>query len=480
MLKPGEKWGVKDRVKVLHEIHIFFSFFLFRFLLPTFPSTFNTRMNTSRIWYWAIVVSLGGFLFGFDTAVISGAEREIQRLWDLSDLQLGQMVAMALYGTIIGAIFGSVPADLFGRKKTLMFIAAAYLLSAAWSALAGDLTQLMLARFIGGLGVGASSVVAPMYITEIAPAKNRGQLVAAFQFNIVFGILVAYLSNYLIGAEGGENWRMMLGIEVAPALVFFFALFGVPRSPRWLVTKANNPTEAREVLELIDPSVAEAELAAIQSSESTQQTLALKSFFGGRYRKPIMLAFLFALFNQISGINAVIYYAPRIFESAGLGASSALLQSVGIGVVNLVFTLIGMYLIDRAGRRQLMYIGSFGYIISLGALAFSFYTDNLEGMVVPAWIFVFIASHAIGQGAVIWVFISEIFGNEVRSLGASLGSTTHWIFAALIAGNFPALVGIFGNALIFGVFALCMVGQLLFVTFLMPETKGKKLEEMEL
>ncbi len=439
-------------------------------------------MNAQKIWQWALSVSLGGFLFGFDTAVISGAEGAIQREWDLSDFQLGQMVAMALYGTILGAIFGSFPADVWGRKKSLLFIALLYLISAAWSALAPDLTQLMIARFLGGLGVGTSSVVAPMYITEIAPAKRRGQLVAAFQLNLVLGILVAYFSNYWIGsslaAEG--NWRFMLGIEVIPAVAFLLAMFLVPRSPRWLVTKANKPKEALRVLQMIDPEQAAAELAAIQASENTRASAALASFFKGGYNKPILLAFLFALFNQISGINAIIYYAPRIFESAGLGASTALLQSVGIGLVNLIFTMLGMFLIDRVGRKLLMYLGSVGYILSLSAVAYAFYSGNLSGMIVPVCIFVFIASHAVGQGAVIWVFLSEIFPNEVRSLGASLGSTTHWIFAAFIAGNFPALVGIFGTAPIFAFFAFCMLGQLFFVAFLMPETKGQSLENMQL
>ncbi len=439
-------------------------------------------MQTNRIWFWALTVSLGGFLFGFDTAVISGAEGAIQREWSLSEVQVGQMVAMALYGTILGAIFGSFPADVWGRKKTLMLIALLYLLSAAWSALAMDLSQLMIARFLGGLGVGASSVVAPMYITEIAPADRRGQLVAAFQFNLVLGILVAYLSNYLIGSSlaDGSNWRFMLGIEVLPAIAFLGALFWVPRSPRWLITKAKQPEEALAVLQMINPATAAEELVAIQASESSRSTVALSSFFKGGFNKPILLAFLFALFNQISGINAVIYYAPRIFESAGLGASSALLQSVGIGLVNLIFTILGMFLIDRVGRKLLMYVGSVGYILSLSAVAYAFYSGNLSGMIVPICIFVFIASHAVGQGAVIWVFLSEIFPNEVRSLGASLGSTTHWLFAALIAGNFPALVAAFGTAPIFAFFALCMVGQLLFVAFMMPETKGQSLEQMQL
>ena len=437
-------------------------------------------MNTARVWTWAITVALGGFLFGFDTAVISGAEKAIQAEFGLSDLAIGQIVAMALYGTIIGAVFGGIPADRFGRKATLLAIAALYLVSAAGSALAADPFQLNVFRFLGGLGVGASSVVAPMYITEVAPAAQRGQLVAAFQLNLVIGILMAYFSNYLIlNTASTIDWRLMLGIEVLPALLFLVLLFFVPRSPRWLLTKGGNREEALDVLRRINPDTAEAELAKIERTNTTREKVALSTFFSGKYNRPILYAFLFAFFNQVSGINAVIYYAPRIFEAANLGTESAFLSSVGIGVVNVVFTFIGMYLIDRSGRKTLMYIGSIGYIISLSAVAWAFYTNNLEGLIVPMWLFVFIASHAIGQGAVIWVFISEIFGNEVRGLGASLGSTTHWIFAAVIGGNFPFLAATFGQAAIFTVFAVLMVGQLLFVYFLMPETKGVELEELQ-
>jgi SP family arabinose:H+ symporter-like MFS transporter len=437
-------------------------------------------MNTSRIWLWAITVALGGFLFGFDTAVISGAEGAIQAVWGLSDLAIGQAVAMALYGTIIGAIFGGIPADTFGRRTTLYAIGVLYLISAAGSAVATNVIMLDVFRFIGGLGVGASSVVAPMYITEVAPASHRGRLVAAFQFNLVLGILIAYFSNYLISLfSEGVNWRLMLGMEVLPAIAFLALLFRVPRSPRWLITKAENPEEALAVLKMVDPSTAQAELAAIQASNDTAQTVAFGSFLTKKYRRPIIYAFLFALFNQISGINAVIYYAPRIFESAGLGQESALLSTAGIGVINVLFTVLGMILIDRRGRKNLMYIGSIGYIISLASVAWAFFTGNLSGLTVPIWLFVFIASHAIGQGAVIWVFLSEIFGNEVRSLGASLGSTTHWIFAALIGGNFPVLASTFGTGPIFAFFAVCMVGQLLFVHFVMPETKGVDLEALQ-
>lgn len=436
-------------------------------------------MNT-KVWAWAITVALGGFLFGFDTAVISGATELLEAEWGLGKTAIGQMVAAALYGTIIGALGGGIPADAYGRKKTLVFIGVLFLVSAVGSTLAQDVIQLSAARFIGGLGVGASSVVAPLYITEMAPAKYRGQLVAAFQFNLVVGILVAYFSNFAVDAAGlGGNWRLMLGIEILPALLFLILLSRVPRSPRWLLTKANAPAEALAVLRQVDPATAEQELQAIQASNTTEETVAIGSFLSKKYRRPILYAFLFALFNQISGINAVIYYAPDIFKAAGLERSSALLGSVGIGVVNVVFTMLGMFLIDRSGRKRLMYLGSFGYIISLGAVAWAFYSGNTSGTMVPVLLFVFIASHAIGQGAVIWVFLSEIFGNEVRSLGASLGSGTHWVFAALISGIFPTLAEAFGEAPIFAFFALCMVGQLLFVHFLMPETKGVDLETLQ-
>ncbi|MBC6993956.1 sugar porter family MFS transporter [Lewinella lacunae] len=433
-----------------------------------------------KIWFWAITVALGGFLFGFDTAVISGVNGIIKAEWGLSDAALGQMVAAALYGTILGALCGGFPANRYGRKASLLGVALLFLVSAIGSALAADVVQLGIFRFIGGIGVGASSVVAPLYITEMAPAKLRGQLVAAFQFNLVVGILVAYLSNYVIDAVGwANNWRLMLGVEIIPATLYLVLLFFVPRSPRWLLLKGGNREEALATLRAMDASTAEAELASIEAANQGHRAASVGEFFSGKYRRPILYAFLFALFNQISGINAVIYYAPDIFASAGLERSSSLLSSVGIGVVNVVGTLLGMYLIDLVGRRKLMYLGSFGYLLSLGAVAYAFFSGNVAGIIVPIWLFVFIASHAIGQGAVIWVFISEIFGNEVRSLGASLGSSTHWVFAALISGVFPYFSAQFGQGPIFAFFAVCMLGQLAFVHWVMPETKGVNLEVLQ-
>ncbi len=438
-------------------------------------------MNYRKVFFWAITVSLGGFLFGLDTAVISGCERTIQKLWGLSDAMTGQMVAAALYGTIIGAIFGGLPAQRMGRKPTLFWIAVLYLISAVGAALSPDVWSLMLFRFIGGLSIGASSVVAPMYITEISPAEKRGQLTAMFQFNIVLGILVAYLSNWLIGTADEGAWRWMLGVVALPSLLFVLLIALVPESPRWLIVTKGRVDEARRTLQIINPATAEAEIAAIQAGhDSTEGSGNLREFFSGKYRFPIWLAFLFAFFNQVSGINAVIYYAPRIFEDAGMATSSALLSSVGIGVVNLVFTMLGLSLIDRMGRRFLMYIGSVGYIVSLSLVSWAFFSGAAAGSpLVPGLLFVFIAAHAIGQGAVIWVFISEIFPNQVRSWGNSLGSSTHWVFAALIAGNFPWFAGKFGQAPSFAFFAAMMVFQLLFVWKMMPETKGVSLEDIE-
>ncbi len=437
-------------------------------------------MNYRKVFFWSVTVALGGFLFGLDTAVISGCERTLQQLWGLSDAMTGQMVAMALYGTIAGAMLGGIPAEKIGRKPTLFWIAVLYLISAVGCGLAINVWSLMFFRLIGGLSVGASSVVAPMYITEISPREKRGQLTALFQFNIVFGILVAYLSNWLIGTDGDTSWRWMLGIVAFPSLAFVILILKVPESPRWLALKKGNHEEALRILNIINPNTAQQSLEEMRADVKNEvHTSGLKEFFSGKYNFPIWLAFLFAFFNQVSGINAVIYYAPRIFEDAGLATNSALLSSVGIGLINLVFTMMGLVMIDRFGRKFLMYIGSIGYIISLSLVALAFYSGNTTGMTIPILLFVFIAAHAIGQGAVIWVFISEIFPNHVRSWGNSLGSSTHWVFAALIAGNFPVLAKSLGQASIFAFFAAMMVFQLLFVWKMMPETKGKSLEDLE-
>lgn len=437
--------------------------------------------SKNYVLFLSITAALGGFLFGFDTAVISGAERDIQKLWNLDDWSHGMAVAVALYGTVFGALFGGIPADKFGRKNSLIWIGVFYLVSAIGSAMANDVNTFMIYRFLGGLGVGASSVVAPMYISEIAPAKRRGQLVALYQFNIVFGILMAYFSNYLIGtANLNEAWRWMLGVEAIPALIYSILIIKVPKSPRWLIAKKQDYDLAREILTKTDPDgVDEAMKLAIAESKEIRGKISVSTLFNPKFRKISFFAFLMAFFNQMSGINAIIYFAPRVFESAGISTEDALFSTIGIGVINLVATMLGLYLIDRIGRKMLMYIGSVGYIISLSLMAYSYFGGFIPPQLLPYFVFGFIASHAIGQGSVIWVFIAEIFPNELRAFGQSLGSFTHWILAAVVANIFPYFANTYGAGNIFAFFALMMVLQLLWVFFRMPETKGKSLEEIQ-
>jgi MFS transporter, SP family, arabinose:H+ symporter len=431
----------------------------------------------ARLILWSLTIALGGFLFGLDTAVISGAEQTIQKLWNLSDGMHGLAISIALYGTVIGAMFGGYCADMFGRKKSLFWVGLLFFVSAVGTALSQDVYTFMALRFIGGLCIGASSVVSPLYIAEIAPAKQRGLLVALFQFNIVFGILIAYVSNYFFQGTSENDWRWMLGVVGIPSIIFMFLTILLSESPRWLAIIKNDIEGARKTLQEIDPATADQTLEAILKSnrETTKES---RNFLSAQYRWPILLAFLFAFFNQTSGINAIIYFAPRIFEMSGLGRSTALLSTAGVGLVNLIFTMVGLSLIDRFGRKILMYIGSIGYIVSLGLIASAFYRNSFEGM--TFFVFMFIASHAIGQGAVIWVFIGEIFPNEVRASGQALGGFTHWVFAAIIANVFPIAASSFGGAPIFLFFTAMMVCQLLFVRFMMPETKGVALEDMNI
>ena len=428
-----------------------------------------------KILWIAVIVALAGFLFGFDTVVISGADKKLQELWNSSDTFHGIVVmGMALWGTVIGALFGAIPTNKLGRKKTLVWIGVLYSVSALGSALTHDPISFAVFRFIGGLGVGASTIAAPAYISEIAPAKNRGKLVGMYQFNIVFGILIAYFSNYLLSGISDQDWRFMIGAEAIPAILYTVLVFYVPKSPRWLVVKERYE-EAESVITNLQLDFSLKDLK--DDVENTRTTGFQETIFMKKYRFPLILAFLIAFFNQWSGINAFLYYAPRIFELAGLGESTALLSSIGIGVTNLVFTLIGIYLIDRLGRKQLMYFGSIGYIISLSLVSAAFFL-NWTGMAVPIFLFVFIASHAIGQGAVIWVFISEIFPNHLRGSGQAFGCSTHWVLAALIPSLVPFLFGKIGPGIVFGFFAFMMVLQLLWVFFMMPETKGISLEEL--
>lgn len=429
-------------------------------------------MNRNLI-LWSITVALGGFLFGMDVAVISGAEQVIQKLWNLNDIMHGTAIAMALYGTVVGAILGSIPANKIGRKKTLIWIGIIFLVSSIGAALSKDVNMFIVFRFLGGLSIGASSVVAPVYISEIAPPKYRGRMGITFQLNIVAGILFAYVSNYFLQGVGGENdWRYMLGVVAIPSVLFSVLMLFTPESPRWLILYKNDEEKARKVFA---KSGASADDLIREIKKSVQQKN--QFLFSGKYNKLILLAFLIAFFNQLSGINAIIYFAPRVFEMAGLAKSSAFLSSAGIGLINFLFTIVGWYLIDRSGRKKLMFIGSIGYIISLSLIAFSFSGDTHEG--ITWFVFMFIAAHAIGQGAVIWVFISEIFPNSVRAAGMSFGSLTHWVFAAVISQTFPFFAQKIGGSYIFGFFAVMMVFQLLFVWKLMPETKGIALEDID-
>ncbi|MFV8376718.1 sugar porter family MFS transporter [Flavobacterium sp. LB1P71] len=430
-----------------------------------------------KIVVWSLIASLAGFLFGFDTVVISGADKKLQVLWNSSDAFHGTVVmGMALWGTVFGAIFGGIPTNKIGRKNTLLWIGILFFISAIGSAFANDPFVFAAFRFIGGLGVGASTIAAPAYISEIAPAKDRGKLVAFYQFNIVLGILVAFLSNYLLRNMGENSWRWMMGVQAIPSFIYTVFICTIPKSPRWLLSKSRNE-EAKKVLQLMGQEADFEKMMVEINQHSNDTTLSNENIFMKKYRTPLILAFFIALFNQLSGINAFLYYSPRIFQEAGLGESTALLSSIGIGAINLVFTLIGVFLIDRLGRKVLMYIGSVGYIISLSLVAMAFFF-HWQGMAVPIFLFLFIAAHAIGQGAVIWVFISEIFPNHLRASGQAFGSTTHWVLAAIIPSLIPFLFSTIGPGVVFLFFAVMMVFQLVFVAVLMPETKGISLEEL--
>jgi len=434
----------------------------------------------NKTWNWSLTVALAGFLFGFDTVVISGANAPIKELWQTSSWFHGVFImSMALWGTVLGSLGGGIPTKKLGRKKTLIWVGVLYLVSALGSGLATDPYMFSFFRFLGGVGVGASTVAAPTYISEISSAAKRGRLVALYQFNIVFGILIAFISNYLLDGVGGDNdWRWMLGVEAIPAALYCLLIFGVPNSPRWLAVTKNDAAGALQTLELIhgDSAKAKAELDAIvnhvDKSSSTQ------NIFSGKYKKSLILAFLLAFFNQLSGINFILYYAPVILENAGFASSDSLLSSIAIGGTNLLFTFVGLYLIDRMGRKSLMYIGSAGYIISLAMVAYGFKTEASAGFNL-FFILTFIASHAVGQGAVIWVFISEIFPNSVRAAGQAWGTGTHWVFAALITMLGEVVIESFPGWTVFAFFAAFMVLQLLFTHFMMPETKGVSLEELQ-
>ena len=429
-----------------------------------------------QVFYWSLVAAFAGLLFGFDTVVISGADKKLQSLWGSSDAFHGSVVmAMALWGTVAGALFGAFPTQRLGRKKTLLWVGVFYSVSAIGSALANDPFSFAIFRFIGGLGVGVSTIAAPAYISEIAPAKDRGRLVGLYQFSLVLGILLAFVSNYLLSGIGENAWRWMMGVEAFPAIFYTLLCFRIPRSPRWLIS-SGLLDEAKTVFMQIDPEGSFDQLVN-EINENPNKTSSEESIFDKKYRFPLKLAFLVAFFNQLSGINAFLYYAPRIFEEGGLGESTSLLSSIGIGVTNLIFTFVGISLIDKLGRRSLMYYGSFGYIISLSLVACAFFFE-WGGLLIPVFLFLFIAAHAIGQGTIIWVYISEIFPNHLRNSGQSFGVSVHWVLAAIIPSFVPLLFASIGPGVVFSIFAIFMVFQLIFVHYMMPETRGISLEEL--
>ncbi|HYF69886.1 MAG TPA: sugar porter family MFS transporter [Ohtaekwangia sp.] len=427
----------------------------------------------------AIIASLGGFLFGFDTAVISGVEKSIQVLWNLTDVEHGFTVASALFGTVIGALAAGIPAEKWGRKRVLQVIGLLYLITSLITALTPSWSLFVIFRFLGGIGVGASSVVGPMYISEISPAHNRGRLVALFQFNIVSGILIAFISNYLLFGVSEESWRWMLGVQAIPSLLFVIMVMFVPESPRWLIKKGKS-SEARDVLASIGEP--DANMATKRIEESLESEIGLKkeSLFNGLYNKPIFYVVVLAMFNQLSGINAIMYYAPRIFEMTGLAKDTALLQAVSIGLTNMVFTLLAISVIDKFGRKNLLIVGSFGMVFFLGLVAWSFYTQDFGGYAVMLYLVGFIAFFAFSQGAVIWVYMSEIFPNKVRAQGQTLGSFTHWIMAAVISLSFPIIAeSENGGFYSFLLFAVMMLLHGIFAWRVLPETKGKSLEGIQ-
>jgi sugar porter (SP) family MFS transporter len=446
----------------------------------------NSGKATGYIVKISLTAALAGFIFGFDTVVISGANLPIKELWHTSPWFHGFFImSMALWGTVIGAIFGGMPTEKFGRKKVLVWIGILFSISAIGTAFAPDPYSFSFFRFIGGLGIGVSSVAAPTYISEISTPANRGKLGALYQFNIVFGILVAFLSNYFLKGVGGANdWRFMLGALAVPAIIYSILVIGIPESPRWLLTKKNDDGTAKKILSKLGIIDVEMEVASIVASFQHESKIPGSNMFSAKYKTILWLAFMIAFFNQVSGINFILYYAPEILERAGLAAKESLFNSIAIGGTNLAFTFVGLYLIDRIGRKTLLVIGSFGYIISLAMTAWCFYTHASAGLLLFFLLF-FIASHAIGQGAVIWVFISEIFPNKIRALGQSFGASTHWVFAALITLITPVFLdkdnGVFKDNPwpIFAFFAFMMVLQLVWVLSKVPETKGVSLEDLE-
>lgn len=444
----------------------------------------QTTNQSASLFGISLTAALAGFIFGFDMVVISGADKAIQELWQTSPWYHGFFImSMALWGTVIGSIFGGAPTEKYGRKKILMLVGILFTLSSVGSALANDPYLFSFFRLLGGIGIGISSVAAPTYISEISTAQSRGRLVAMYQFNIVFGILIAYLSNYFLEGIGGENdWRWMLGVMTIPSLIYSLMVLGIPESPRWLIAKKQDAEGAKKVMHALGMEDVDAVMASMASPSSDKNSST--AFLSSKHRRIILLAFMVAFFNQVSGINFILYYAPRILAAAGLAEQESLLNSIAIGGTNLVFTFVGLYLIDRLGRKTLLILGSLGYILSLCMVAYAFYAAASPGFLL-FFLLLFIASHAVGQGAVIWVFISEIFPNHIRAKGQALGASVHWVFAALITLVAPVFIddkeGIFKDNPwpIFAFFAAMMAWQLIWVLTKVPETKGVSLEQLE-
>lgn len=424
------------------------------------------------------VGALGGLLFGFDTAVIAGTTQQLTEVFHLTPTTLGLTVFIGLVGTVIGAMSSGVLGQKIGGREALRIMAILYTISAVGCAFAWNWDVLMVGRFVGGLGIGGSSVLGPVYIAELAPAKWRGRMVGLFQINVVVGILLAYLSNYIITTRnlGAMQWRWEFGVAIVPSILFLIMLYGIPRSSRWLVT-TNRTAEAREVLELMGSPNSAAELQEIVDSIHMQAGQPQEPLFNGRYNKPIFLAVSIGLFNQLSGINAILYYSNYIFASAGFSSNSAALQTVGVGFVNLLATTLGMSLVDKLGRKTLLLIGALGMTVALAGVAVVFHTQTHGGLLV--WLLVmFIIFFAISQGSVIWVYIAEVFPSRVRSKGQSVGSSSHWIMNAIIAGVFP-LIAARSQAAPFAFFAAMMLLQFIVVLLLYPETKGHSLEAIQ-
>ena len=443
-------------------------------------------MNKGKLFQSTVVAALAGFIFGFDMVVISGADKPIQALWQTTPWFHGFFImSMALWGTVLGSIFAGAPTEKYGRKKVLIWLGVLFIASAIGSAIAQDPYTFSFFRLIGGIAIGVSSVVAPTYISEISNKNNRGKLVGMYQFNIVFGILVAYLSNYFLQGVGGANdWRWMLAVLLVPSLIYTFMAVGLPESPRWLLSVKGDEAAARKNLVAVGVENIEETIQEINAANAQEKSFGSANLFTKHHVKIISLAFFIAFFNQASGINFLLYYAPRILEEAGFAKDNSLLSSISIGMMNLVFTFVGLWLIDRIGRKTLLIIGSFGYIISLSMVAYGFFMHSAPTFML-VFLLLFIAAHAIGQGAVIWVFISEIFPTQVRAAGQAFGASIHWVFAALITLVTPVFLdseyGIFKENPwpIFAFFAGMMALQLVWILVKVPETKGVSLEELQ-